>query len=289
MTGDALARVVDVRIEVDVVEGRVGTRATQQLRHPVAGVGDRLGDLAVGVVEIARQPRLSRTGVHAGRGDTLLHPVDAEGALVHGMGVVDREVVVGGDATSGLGLVQEARAVGAVGDAAAAADAAVLVHVDQAVRALVGRPRPEFLLVPVGELENGLDRRRRATLEADRLVAMVAPPGEVEPLGVGVCALLTDDHGRAEDAQPHVVLRLAGDRAGLAALAPAEVDEESPPHLGAVLLRVGCGELVAGNRSGFVFFAAHGHVGHHSGACERPCLQDFSSITGGSGTLAASA
>jgi hypothetical protein len=83
--------------------------------------GDDLGDLGVGVVEVAGDDRVCRAHRHAGRLETNLHAVVAEVALVRGVGFrVDVDRVVGAGVHTGL-----------------ATNAVAVIEIDDAVRRAV--------------------------------------------------------------------------------------------------------------------------------------------------------
>ncbi len=105
--------------------------------------------------------------------------------------------------------VDEDRVIGTRGDARLAADADRLVEVHDPVR------------TPV-------HRRGRAGVDAGRIVALVAA-GDLEAAPGGRVDAHVDrlDIG-AGDRQRHLVLRLAGGRAGVAADAPRLVDDLGP-------------------------------------------------------------
>src|SRR5690606_3493731 len=133
-----------------------------------------------------------------------LHAVRAEVAL--GGRVADR--------------VDVDRVVGAGLDAGLAADAHVLVEVDDPVRAAV-------------------HGRGRADRHAGRVLALVAAQHPEVPLGRGAAPLLDLLDPGAEHPQGDVVLRLAGHAAGVAADAAVVIDELAPQH--GRILTGGCG------------------------------------------------
>jgi hypothetical protein len=144
------------------------------------------------VVEIARDDRLLRADDHAGR-------------LQADLGAMGTEMTLGG----GVGIrIDVQRIVRAGLHARLAADTAVTVEVDDAIRALV-------------------QGHCRTDRHAGRVCTVVAAQDREVATGVGKLALLDVFHPGAKGPQRHIVLGLAGERAGMAADALAVIDDEA--------------------------------------------------------------
>ena len=152
----------------------------------------QLRHVGLGIVQIAEFARLSRAVLHTRWLLALVDEVRAHRALL------DDALV--------LALVVGAHAVGASHDAVLAADALAVVNQHHAVLALVAGAGG-------------------AHVHALRVVAMLARHGQVVHLQVGIGSRRAHrQHLVVERAQPHVVLLLAHDGAGVAADAAIEVD-----------------------------------------------------------------
>src|SRR5262249_47248153 len=109
----------------------------------------------------------------------------------------------------------------------------VLVQIDRVVRArLHARAAADARISidihdPVRSLLEGVDR---ADLHARRVVAVVAAQNREVTTDLGIRPVLDVLHPRAEVPDRDIVLRLAGDRAGVAADAAVVVDEEAVLH-----------------------------------------------------------
>ena len=155
---------------------------------------DDLRDLRRRIVEVACDYRVGRTDGDAGGLEADFDPMIAEVALVGGAGVgVDVQRVVGAGVHARL-----------------AADAVVIIEVDDAVRG------PE-------------KRIRRADRHARRVVAVVASHHRKRSAGVGERSGLDVFQPRAVYAERYVVLALARDRAGVASNAAVAGEKEAEP------------------------------------------------------------
>src|SRR3989442_921333 len=148
------------------------------------------------IVQVSGNDCLDRADDHACRLELRLDSVRAEVALLCGVGV----------------WIDVQRVVGAGLHARLAADAAVAVEIDDAVIA-------------------SEQRSHRTDRNARRVVAMIAPEHREEAPSVGILALLDVLDPSAKCADGNFVFGLAGDRAGVAADAPAMVDDEAVFHL----------------------------------------------------------
>ena len=146
-------RLQEIALDSDVEKLRLG--ALLRLADGNFFRGDDAADAARGIVEVAGDDRLRRADDHAGGFDAVLDAMRAEIALRRGHGVrIDVERVVG----AGL-------------HAALAADAAAVVEIDDAVRAIV-------------QGDGGAD------LDAGSILAMIAAQNAEVAARVGELALL---------------------------------------------------------------------------------------------------
>ncbi len=182
-------------VGADVVD--IGAGPLLWAAHPHTLASHELRDLARRILQISRDDRLHGTDDDARRLQSLVHTVRAVVALGRRMRLrIDVQRVI----RAGL-------------HAALAADAALAIEVYDAV----------------GPLE---ERLGRADGDTGRVVAVVAARDEEVASRVGELALLDVLHPRSVDADGHVVLGFAGDRAGVAADALALVDDEAILHVG---------------------------------------------------------
>ena len=166
-------------VAVDVVQA--GLRVLLDLPDRHLLLREQLGDLRRTVVHVAGDDGVFRADVHAGGLEADVHPVGAVVALGRRVGVrIDVQGVVG----AGL-------------HAALASDAAPRIEIDDAVFACV-------------------QRRHRADLHAGGVLAVVAPHDGEVPGRVRIGPLLDVLHPGPVDAEGHLVLGLARDRAGVA-------------------------------------------------------------------------
>ena len=145
----------------------------------------RIDDLAVGIVEVAEEARARGAGDDAARQQALGRALHAEGALLDDALGARRRLADDGDAGRRFlhrrAPVEDAVVVGAGDHAVAAADAAVVVHVDDAVGHLVGRLRRTGLhagRVVAVEAVGRLIRHREVGERAGRRVHGVAADRE---------------------------------------------------------------------------------------------------------------
>ncbi len=226
-------QVIRPRLDVQFGQQPVGTR-----------VGVCLRDAAVLIVQIAEFDRLSRTGLLAGRHDVpvgqipaltlgvdlpVLDPLHAVGALLHHAARPHRDfrihgqlhqLVAGTRHTLGVvEIVETPHLVRAVVGTVPRTDAAVVDHVVQAFLAVDRR----------GDRADLFARRILAVMTRHRLmhrlgiVQLAAEvPVDAQPMHLASPADLLLAHDR------HVVLRLAGNHAGVAADALVQVDGHPP-------------------------------------------------------------
>src|SRR5690606_21651598 len=206
--------VLDLRVGADRGVQLHGRLLARQARH-----------VALRIVEVPEEDRLRdargreggrRVWVDAGNqaaGEPIFDPPLAESAFLRdadALGVRRRPLLQRLSAVVALLLVHDRpRVVRARDCAVGAADADVVVHRDEAVLALARRT-------------GGAHRH------AGRLGAVLAAGHEKEALDVREGALLDVEHAPPLHLGPGVVRVLAGDRAGLAADAPVEVDDHAP-------------------------------------------------------------
>src|SRR5581483_1529200 len=176
-------------VGTDVVD--LGPRALVGPAYLYLLAGERLCDLTGGVLEVAGDDRLRRTDDDARREQAAVGTVRAVVALGSRMAA----------------RVNVERVVGTSLHARLAADAAVGVEIDDAIRPLV-------------------ERHRWADLDTRRILAMLAPLDRKVPPRIGKGALLDVFDPGSEHTERHVVLGLAGHRAGVAANALALVDDK---------------------------------------------------------------
>src|SRR5690606_11300396 len=240
-------QVTRTREGAEVIEQAVAARVGVQLGHPRLRVGDVAEDDGLGGARLLaggdhrairdEGAALAAGGRLPGRDAGTLDALHAVRALLHDAAGADGHVRVHRHALSrGLArrvvqVVEPAHLVGAVVRAVAGADAAVVDHHVEALLAvhrgvhrahvLAGGP----LAVHAGD---GLDDGPRI-LELAREVAVHPQPGH---LAAALDLVTADDRD--------VVLDLAGDDAGVAAGAAAQVDRHAPLlHPGAGLRREG--------------------------------------------------
>ena len=157
--------------------------------------GAQLRHIGLGIVQVAELASLARAVLHARRLLALIDEMRAHRALF------DNALVLAG--------VVRAHAVGAGHDAVLAADALAVIHQHHAVVALVAGAGG-------------------AHADAFRVVAMLARHGQVVHLQVGIGSRRAHrQHLVVERAQPHVVLLLAHDGAGVAADAAVQIDVDN--------------------------------------------------------------
>ena len=180
-------------VAVDIVDVRAGVFL--RLAHGDLLPGHQLGNLRQGIIEVAGGDRFHRADDDAGRFVARIYAMGAEVAL-------GRRVGFGIDVKGIVGAGLHARF---------AADTAVAVKIDNAV-------------IPDVKRGGGADVHARSGL------AMIAAVHRKDPPVVGEGALLHIFHMGSVDPQRHVVLRLAGHRAGMAPDAGAVVDYEAVIH-----------------------------------------------------------
>src|SRR5581483_5709956 len=186
-------RIQQIAVHADVKQFRLG--ALLRLAHADFFQSDALADRAVRVVEVAGKNRLGGTDHFAGRLVAHVHARSIEVALGGGVALrIDVERIV----RAGL-------------HARLAADAALVVEIDDAVGA-------------------AKERHRRADFDARRVVAVIAAQHREVPPRVRVAALLDVFDPRAIHADGDVVLLLAGQRAGMTADAAVLVDDKPVAH-----------------------------------------------------------
>src|SRR5215471_14640688 len=177
---------------------------------------DQHRDLAQRIVEIAEIASDSWTVGHTGRRLAGAHPIAAEIAFHHHVLLVAlrTRLLIGRHAVGKIVLwlvVEVPVGVGAGHHAGAAADAQIVVYVDDAVLPLEARTG-------------------RAGVDARRIFAMVAQHGQEELANGRILTLLVLEHARIVDAGRRAVLRLACQLAAVTSDTALEIDHHSPSH-----------------------------------------------------------
>ena len=182
-----------VPLDPDVEQLRVG--ALLWLAHRDLLLRDDTADLTGRIIEVAWNNRARRADDHARRFEVLFHSVRAVMALGCGVGV----------------RIDIKRVVGTRLHASLAADAAVVIKIDNAVKAPV-------------------QCARRANLNAGSAVTVIAAENAKVPAGMGKLAFLDVLHPGSKHTHWNLVFLLAGYGAGVTTDAAVLVDDKAVTH-----------------------------------------------------------